>query len=150
MTKKTKEAILATVGFTLLIGIPAVWGNWDTLLRKYDETFHRAETAAADKIAEGEFEAATKVVERHLLSDVDQAGGNSFVGYDGQQRFLISVEDNCGVNTLASIKQVERDAGSMEDLEERARKPIYVVKHGDSTWGLEQGDESCSAAVTTH
>ncbi|MGA7294445.1 MAG: hypothetical protein WBW85_18065 [Terriglobales bacterium] len=149
MTKKTKEALLATTGFTLLIGIPAVWGNWDAIHRKYDETFHPVETAAEDAKIEAEFTAATRIVERHLLTDVDQAG-NSFVGYDGQQRFLISVEDNCGVFTLASIKQSERDTGPMDDLEEQAKKPIYVVKHGDLTWGIEQGDESCSAAVTTH
>lgn len=149
MTKKTKESILATVGFVLLIGIPAVWGNWDAIQRKYDETFHPAETAASDAKAEADFNAATRVVERHELTDVEQAA-NSFVGYDEQQRFLVSVEDNCGVSAPAAVKQAEREVGSMDDLAKQASKPIYVVKHGDSTWALEQGDESCSAAVTTH
>jgi hypothetical protein len=148
VTKKTKESILATVGLVLLIGIPAVWGNWDTIQRKGDEIFHPAETAAADAKVEADFNAATRVVERHELTDVEQAA-NSFVGYDGQQRFLISVEENCGVSTPAAVKQTEREFGSMEGLAKQASKPIYIVKHGDSTWGLEQGDESCSAAVTT-
>jgi hypothetical protein len=149
VTKKTKDSILATAGFVLLIGIPAVWGNWDAIQRKYDETFQPAETAAADAKVEADFVAATRVVERHKLTDVEQAG-NSFVGYDGRQRFLISVEYNCGVSTPAAVKQAEREVGSMDDPAKQASKPIYVVKHGDSTWGLEQGDESCSAAVTTH
>lgn len=149
MTKKTKESILVTVGFIVLIGIPAVWGNWDTIQRKYDETLHPAETAAADAKADADFKSATRIVERHLLTDVDQAA-NSFVGYDSYRRFLISVEDNCGVFTLANVKQNEREVGSMDDLEKQASKPIYLVKYGDSSWGLEQGDESCSAAVTTH
>src|SRR5580704_18103588 len=139
MTKKTKEAVLATTGFILLIGIPAVWGNWDAIQRKYDETFHSAETAAADAKAEADFKAATRVVERHLLTDVDQAA-NSFVGYDGHQRFLISVGDNCGVFTPADVKQTEHEVRSMNDLEEQASKPIYLVKSGESSWGLEQGD----------
>ena len=149
MTKKTKESILATVGFVLLVGIPAVWGNWQAIQRKYDETFHPAETAAADAKLEAEFNAATRVVERHLLTDVERAA-NSFVGYDGPKRFLISVEDNCGVFTPASVKQAEREVGSMGDLEKEASKPIFVLKHGDSSWDLEQGDESCSAVVTVH
>lgn len=148
MTKKTKQSILVTGAFILLFGIPAVWGNWDAILRKYDETFHPAQTAAADAKTEADFAAATRVVERHLLADVDQAA-NSFVGYDGQQRFLISVKDDCSVSTLASVKQFEHEAGPMNDLEKLASLPIYVVKYGDSSWGLEQGDESCSAAVTT-
>lgn len=149
MTKKTKEAVLATVGFSLLIGISAVWGNWDAIQRKFDETFRPVQTNAEDAKIEADFKAATRIVERHLLTDVDQAG-NSFVGYDGQQRFLISVEDNCSVFTSAFLRESERDIGSMDDLAEQAKKPIYVVKHGDSTWGVEQGNESCSAAVTTH
>ncbi|MFZ3201734.1 MAG: hypothetical protein WA175_11365 [Candidatus Acidiferrales bacterium] len=148
MTKKTKEAILTTAGFIFLIGIPAVWGNWDAIQRKYNETFHPAETAAKDAKMEADFKAATGVIERHLLTDVDQAG-NAFVGYDGHQRFLISVEDSCGVFTLAEVKDSERGFGPMDDLEKQASKPIYVVKYGDSSWGFEQGDESCSATVTT-
>ena len=102
MTKKTKEALLATTGFTLLIGIPAVWGNWDAIHRKYDETFHPVETAAEDAKIEVEFTAATRIVERHLLTDVDQAG-NSFVGYDGQQRFLIQSKTTVACSLLLRL-----------------------------------------------
>jgi hypothetical protein len=119
------------------IVLAALWLNRSQFHR---HAFRAAATAAEEMQSGKKFNSTTRVVERHILNDVQQAG-TAFVGFDGAQRYLVSVENRCDVATVES-----RQTPSIP-VPERYAKTISLTKYGDATWSLDQGDESCAAVV---